>query len=313
MIKHFISFLILSGWIGFINAQTENDSLKHLETAYQTWLEETGISQILKVHTIRQTNSQTTLYLAFHTEDPAACFAKWQLLDQGFKQVEGRQVEEVLYYQLSFLLPINGPKPVIQIYDTYNLDIRPCFFLNIELENQIPVSNLTRCKIKPAGLTKDTLNLNLPEPAQHDFYYNLGENHRYSDILLSFLKNKFFNHYCCNDTMKAPFVVLEHSDSDLKLRFDDIAPEKLDLPCHKRNCDDWVKEKLYFNASFSDEPGKTVVKLEITSAYSGANNSGAYERRPMDFDHQMKTFAQQLLNDMEAMVVKLNLPRKPGP
>ena len=142
MMRHnsLLIFLLILTVVGQSFAQENilKDSSFFHRTAlidYQEWLDSSGLGKLLKVETITVDSNSLSLYLGFHTENTDTIINTWEKLKISYDDYYPDSLEEGLFYKMPHLMEIPDSQCIIQIYDTYDLSVQPCFFKVIYFED----------------------------------------------------------------------------------------------------------------------------------------------------------------------------------
>ncbi|MEL6720195.1 MAG: hypothetical protein AAFP82_15900, partial [Bacteroidota bacterium] len=152
--RYFILITFLFSFQTIIYSQTNNltnyqSFFEEQKAAYQTWLEESGFDQVLRVHELAVEKDKLTLYLGFHTENLDTLSSAWQQLKSDFEAKNALSLEQMLYYQLVYFMEVPQEQVYLEIYDSYDtekyLNARFWVILSFE-ENKLKINKNTRNK-----------------------------------------------------------------------------------------------------------------------------------------------------------------------
>ena len=136
--KNLIILSVILFLPGLVTAQdlTKDSAFFEKQTiAYQQWLNSNGMGNTLQIHSIEVEPQQLSLYLQFPFEDSDSVTMGWKQLKQDFEAENDLRLEEKLFYRMLHLMEVRQSMANIQLYDTYNLRLEPCFERVIYFEN----------------------------------------------------------------------------------------------------------------------------------------------------------------------------------
>ena len=282
---------------------------------YQDWLEDSGLDQILKVKTIR-IEEEATLFLAFHTEDANTCWIQWQALEDQFGRTSPVSLAERLFHRMVASMNLAQELALIRLYDTYDLAKKPCFSGVISFSNGQVRQDITRCKKKKITFNGHLETLTVRQPVSRVFHSNL-DSEVLTDLFYHYAKNKYQNHYCCSEDMKANIKVLENTGNKLRLRIDDVkkqilAEGRAAAFCETEDCEEINKEQLFFTVVFEPLTPGTRMNITLDAAYGkdvdGSRGRAAYTFMGASFDEALADYATEVTNDIHRIILDLGRP-----
>ena len=282
---------------------------------YQSWLERSGLGQVLKVKTIK-IKEEATLFLAFHTEDANTCWVQWKALGDQFPKYSPVSLPERLFHRMVASMNLPQEKARIRFYNTYDLEQKPCFSGVIFFQDGQVRWETSRCKRKKITFNGHLETLDVRKPVSRVFHSNFDSKFL-SDLFYHYAKNKYQNHYCCSEDMLANIVVLESTDQKLRLQIDDvkkqiISEERVPDFCETRDCDEINKEQLFFTVVFEPlEPGLRI-NITLDAAYGmdrdGSRGRAAYTFMEDAFDEVLTNYVTEVTNDIHRIILDLGRP-----
>lgn len=125
-------------------------NIDSVKIEYSDWLKYKGLDKVFKVHTIEKQNKTLLLYLSFVYNDRDSIFSIWKSCNDEFSEKHDYSLNDLLF---KTFVSISHKKPQllnIQIYDTYDLSVEPCFYYKINWNNDTKqvVADSTFCKAK---------------------------------------------------------------------------------------------------------------------------------------------------------------------
>lgn len=292
---------------------SEQSYFENRSSQYQDWLEVSGLDQVLKVKTIRTTENNLTLFLEFHTEDPNSCWVQWTELQDHFAATSNISLQEQLFYKLVALMNVPQEYCTIKLYDTYNLEKKPCFFANISLAQGRINLQTDRCRKRKVSFNGNLKQLNLKQPVSRNFHSNLsGE--VLADLFYHYAKNKFQNHYCCANDMKADIKILELTPTMIRLQVDDVKKQILAKSrgtefCEKNDCESIIKEQLFFTVTFDKHSSGITMNVDVEASFGSASanpsDKTAYTYMDETFNEILRDYATEVTNDVHQIIVNL--------
>ena len=245
---------------------------------YQKWLEDSGIGDVLKVHTIDIKEHSLSLYLAFHTDDADQCWAQWNQLKVDFAAKKSISLEQQLFYKMITIMDVRQTIASVQIYDTYDLSKEPCFFQGIvfdekskavKVEENTCRSHTETLVIKPAKL--DGLN-----PGAAATSSKLLGKEEVFDSVIEWAKGKYETSPCEG---RHPKVSILEREQVLRFKVEDLCLEVLQNQANHVFC--WMidqvcykRERLTFTFTYKRESDQIKLNIEIDGRYG----SGFYDK-----------------------------------
>ena len=238
---------------------------------YQQWLEDTGMGNILKVHTIGVEDEALSLYLAFPTTNADSCWAFWDQLQKDFGATKNISLEQQLFYQLITIMDVPQSMTNIQIYNTYDLSMEPCFFVGIYFDEGAKQVQTQRniCKSHQESIFIESANLdNLKKESETPCVQTLSRKDVFNKI-----KGWAEQHYTTSACEgRFPEIVLLEKSDVLRFRADDICLQVLQdqsnpTLCWMRNRICYKRERLTFTITYENDADGISVGIEIDGRY----------------------------------------------
>ena len=314
-------FLLLLFLIPFAatNAQTENLTkdepfFKEQADLYQKWLNHSGLGKILKVHALEVNPKELSLYLSFNTEDTDLVIAQWEQLKSDFTKQHSLSLEQQLFYKMIHLMEIRQGIGNVQLYDTYDLKLEPCFYVGIYFEDGVVRVDSSGCKSKVRKIAIDPSDLgNMKKVAVADFKKQFDKTTVFNKIY-NYAEKKFQKEVCQN---RYPKVRLRESKENLRFEVIDLCREVLTDAANPTLCRllqtigydcNWVKrEKLDFIITYNNTPTGFELNLTIDGKYGSGYyekvERGGYISMEIDFDEYLEVYADEFSEKLRRVIL----------
>ena len=316
--KHWIILLVCT-IVPFVIIAQENLSadttfFQDQAQVYQRWLKQSGLGDVLKVHTIELDTAGVdtlALYLAFHTDDTDYIINAWEQLKQDFESRSPLTLEQQLFYKMIQLMEIDERQGNVQLYDTYDLSETPCFFVGVQYtDNEVEVvESICKSEIRDVYIPANNLS-ELKDPIESTIRtVNLDTKREIFDSILRFARQRFKINGQQEENECLVKSALRVREKGQVLRFEadnlcrhvlyDESNSLLGTICERLPICNWSsikRERLYFIITVDDEASSNTLKLtcEIDGKYSDSwfsNSRGSYKSMEGVFDEYFVLFA----------------------
>ncbi len=313
--------------IGQFSLEEDREFFESSSWKYQDWLENTGLGQVLKVHTIRVEPQKVTLYLAFHQEEPNRCWEQWRLLDQMMKQQWQQSLEERLFYTMTVLFNLPGTAASIQVYNTYNLNRRPCFYKGITQPGERIEVVADRCRIKSIRPEEDLEDLDLRSALVFNPDLSLPNTQFLDYVIDYFRRQRLYGGRLRHVSLHPELTILERSADHLLLKVANLprtvlASDRNPDFCMYFDCNSIQTEQLLFR--FEQTEAGWQVRVEGWFTTEGGSGYGRSARHFMDhsfnrdinnytlaFCHQINDYINEQERDEFIVKGVVGLDRRP--
>lgn len=276
---------------------------------YQRWLTDSGLGTVLKVYDIEVQPNELSLYLSFPYEESDSVTVAWEQLKQSYDSQHALTLEQQLFFKLCHIMEIRNTVGNVQLYDTYNTKVEPCFFRGIYFDKKVMVEE-SGCKSKI-----EEINLSAPRLKDSkgqtvaEFQEYMSKEVVFKKIL-EFANQKFTISKCLD---RNPEIIKYESEDILHFEVLDICRTVLTDEAQPTLCGilravgyecDWVKrEKLDFIIKY--EPSANGVKINIE--LDGKFGSGLYKKverggyisMEIDFDEYLEKYAKRFKEELK--------------
>lgn len=273
--KSFV-FLCLFGLCpGFLWAQpSENlgadaEFFKKQTQAYQAWLTQTGLDQILQVQDFElRADTLCILYLGFQGEDADSVQAQWQQAKADYAALgAGDSLENALFERMVYLMSIQPHQAEIRLFNTYDLSATPCFARRIYRRNgQLnTVARFCRSEERQIKIEQHSLKQNGRPLSSQSFQRQFSKEAVFKKIK-PYLEQKYSRSPCDG---RYPTIRFFDATEELFFEVKDLCKEVL---TDEQN--PWWCETLY-RAGMLSKNGKNCIKRERLVAHIQYENTGA--------------------------------------
>lgn len=288
---------------------------KEQSKLYQRWLDHTGLGKVIKVYDVEVEADELSLFLAFHKEESNYVTNVWEQLKATFDRQNPLSLEQQLFYKMCHIMEIRHSVGNVQLYDTYNLKVEPCFFRGIYFDEK-------KVKVEESSCRSEIVDLNLRPPTLRsndkntvmEFQQILSKEVVYQKIL-QFAQKKYTQTECID---RYPEIKTLDTDEVLHFEVLDLCREVLIDEAQPTLCTilqtfgydcNWVRrEKLDFIIKY--EPSSSGIKLNIE--IDGKYGSGVYSRvrrggyinMEIDFDEYLERYAKEFKEELKRFLLR---------
>lgn len=282
---------------------------------YQRWLDNEGLGSVLKVYDIDIQSDELSLYLAFPYENSDSVAIVWEQLKNSYDSQNALTLEQQLFFKLCHMMEIRHSVGNVQLYDTYNTKIEPCFYRGIRYnEGRVEVEESgCKSKIEEINLKAPKLS-NAKEGAVVEFQQNMTKDLVFRKIM-AFATEKYTESNCLE---RQPEVIKYESDDILHFEVLDICRTVLTDEAQPTLCGilqtfgyacDWVKrEKLDFIIKYEPSTEGIKINIELDGKYgSGLYKNvqrGGYISMEIDFDEYLEIYAKRFKEELKDYLSK---------
>lgn len=279
---------------------------------YQRWLDHAGLGEVLHVYDIDVKPSELSLYLAFPYEDSDSVTVAWEQLKLAYDSQHALSLEQQLFFKLCNIMEIRHAVADIQLYDTYNLKVEPCFFRGIyydDDEHKVQVEE-SGCKSKI-----EEINLKVPKlkgdnkEAVAEFQELMSKELVFEKVI-DFARQKYTTTDCLD---RKPEINKYESEDILHFEVLDLCRTVLTDEAQPTLCSilrnlgydcNWVKrEKLEFIIKYERTINGIKVNIELDGKYgSGLYKKvrrGGYINMEIDFDEYLEKYAKKWKEELK--------------
>ena len=321
-LRLFLPILLFHFFTVSISAQNDlrndNQFFQAQKETYQNWLDHSGLGKMLRVQEVDVHPDELALYLTFPFSDADSVTMAWWQLKKEFEQHSDLTLEQQLFYKMTHIMELRQGLGNVQLFDTYDTRIEPCFYRGIYFEKEegeVKVDS-SGCMSKIREIDFDPSDFNhLRKIASLD--WKSGEignrsltpeevRQRYPkqvvfDIIASYAHKRFEPQVC---EERYPKVHILESKKLLRLEVSDLCKIVINgenptlcriLKALGKACN-WAKrEKLIFTFTYKDSPEGFVLNCTIDglvgSGYYNEVRRGGYINMEEDFDAELEHYA----------------------
>ena len=282
---------------------------------YQRWLDNEGLGEVLKVYDIEVKPDELSLYLAFPYEDSDHVTVMWEQLKRTYDNQNALTLEQQLFFKLCHIMEIRHSVGNIQVYDTYNLKVEPCFFRGIYYDKKQVKVEESGCKSKIEEINLKAPKLtNAKEGVVAEFQEYMTKDLVFGKVM-SFATEKYTESNCLE---RQPEIIKYESDDILHFEVLDICRTVLTDEAQPTLCGilqsfgydcDWVKrEKLDFTIKYEPSAEGIKINIELDGKYgSGLYKKvqrGGYINMEIDFDEYLDKYAKKFKEELKDYLSK---------
>jgi hypothetical protein len=278
---------------------------------YQRWLVHTGMGNSLQVRIVEVEPQQVALYLQFPTTNADSARAYWGRVKQDYARLNtGLTLEQALFYKMVYMMELRQSYANVQLYDTYDTRVEPCFYRGIYMKDGHLVVDSSGCKSKPADVYLSPGDLpGLKKPSLSEFRRKYTQEYVF-DRVYEYAKTRYEQQVCVN---RYPKVGSPQIDGNV-MRFEviDLCREVLkdaknDPICKFINdrgfpCNWTIREKLTFTFVYKVQDGGFWLKCDIEgkvgSGFHDEVGRSGYLNMEIDFDGYLEDYATRFQNDL---------------
>ncbi len=292
----------------------ENAWIQGQKTEYQRWLDQSNLGQSLYVDAV-EADTMIVLYLGFrnnHDRDTVA--SVWRALAQQYREKEDVVLEHFLFRRAMACFDVDEDHIALKIFDTYDPNQDYCFKRKVRsIRGIIATDSTVLCKAD----IRDNISISVgnlrplrgKDKLSHPKRVERAKVFAYTK---AFLQARYGSKVCQGRTVKVVFTKDAPNYEDQEVQIinlcDEIISESQPSLCgvlqyFGHDCN-WKKnEKVAIRLTYKSM-GKEGFILDIS--VSGHYGSGFYETEgrqgyhdmDTDFGPQLRTYAQQLKNDL---------------
>ena len=298
------------------NLQADKPFFDAQAKEYQRWLDQSGLGQVLTVHSVEIVEPDTlSLYLGFREKDYARIVASWRQLKSDILQRQGIPLESLLFYKATHFMETDQRKTVVQLFDTYDSAKKECFFEGIYHDGRQVRYDSSICRSIIRDMTITPANLDgLKKGSTESFQKQFSKEAVFQKIL-QFTQKKFSAGLYPRDSKcwpRYPQVTVLEDETVLRLEVSDLCCEVLtdeseSYWCQGKKwfgiaCNDIKRERLTFTFAYKPTFEGFSLRCEIDGQFaSGAVESpkrGAYHSMENDFKPYVEIFGDKFKTEL---------------
>lgn len=265
------------------------DFFKNQEKIYQKWLGNSGLDEVLSVHSTIVKEEQLSLNLQFKYTDADSVIQAWLQLKEDFEMESSITLEQHLFYKMVSIMNVPQNSAVVQLYGDYSSYGKDCFFRGIYFrEGEVKVAE-NNCKPDLQVIEFERADFSKAQKAVTKEFNTNCFNNEFStnktlELIYDYAQSRFGKNYGTTNCKGRKPNIQQQELSKYTLRFsvDDLCLEVLDdksWVCEglknwfEYDCN-WIqREKLIF--LFTYEP--TSKGFKITGKVDGFVGNGFFE------------------------------------
>lgn len=275
---------------------------------YQRWLEHTGLGQVLKVHSVEldeRSSDTLSLYLSIIGKDTDYMISAWEQLKKDFEDQSLLTLEQQLFFKMTDLMDLDQAQALVQIFDTYDLSVAPCFFIGIYFDEEVKtVSDQCKSESRPIEIPLRSLNGLKSHSVYNISSIDFETRREIYQVITDFAEKEYFAADSCR---KEPEFLIREKMSLLRFEVRSVCSHAIkgqhnNLLCRiyerlfSKSCSTIKRERLTFIISVDEQLSSGNVKLncDINGFYSDnwlSTGRGAYKPMEGEFDEYLKDFA----------------------
>lgn len=308
---------------------TDLKFFKAQEQLYQQWLDHSGLGQVFSVYTVEVEPETLALYLKFPFSNTDSVTNAWRQIKKDFEKSSTISLEKQLFYKMTHIMQIEESEGNVQLYDTYDVLIEPCFFRGIFFEDEeVKVdSSACRADLKPMEFNPKDFPLSIQSISFDDRVEKLQklyDSEKVFNIIYEYALQRYKIQYSNDDCLgrKPKVKKLERTKNTLRFSVTDLCQEVTAEENHwfcdwvikrffKRDCNWTIREKLIFRFDYED----TETGFKLSGSINGLVGSGYYDevRRGgyanMEEDPRFQTLLEDYVREINEIIE--NLIRQP--
>lgn len=331
MLKNNLTILLLLNFTFLLQAQEnltkDTPFFQAQAKVFQKWLEKEGLGTVLKVREVEVDPQILALYLEFKEQgaDHDEVVINYQKIKQAFESKNTLPLEAQLFYKMVHLMEVDEDIANVQIYDTYNPQEQPCFYVGayfknnqIQIDKKIAASGEcpNRYKGKKWIVQIDPSDfLNAKKITQKSIHKKFGKKQVF-DLIFQYAKKRFEKNPCPNRKAK---VRLRENKNMLRFEADNLCKQVLydetnQLLCRivdrmGFSCNTIKRERLNFIIIYEATNHGFILHCEVDGKYSsglGKGRRGDYnsmEENP-GFNDYLELFADEFAQELRKEITK---------
>ncbi len=300
-----------------LSAQTEDLTqdtafFKTQGLEYQRWLDHSGLGKSLRVRVVEVEPQQVALYLEFPTTKVDSVRAYWETIKKDYGRLNtGLTLEQALFYKMVYMMEVRQSYANVQLYDTYDTRVEPCFYRGIYIKDGHLVVDSSGCKSKKVDIYLSPSDLKgTKKPTLSEFRRKYTQEYVFEQVH-EYAKKRYEQQVCVKRYPKVSSIQID--GNIMRFEVTDLCKEVLKdaknddicafLNRHVKPCN-WIKrEKLNFTFVYQIHDGGFLLKCEIEgkvgSGFYDEVGRGGYLNMEIDFDGYLTDYATKFQNDLK--------------
>jgi|GEM_PF-3827723 len=284
---------------------------------YNTWLQSSGLGQVLTTREIAVESDELSVYLQFTYIDSDSASVAWCLLKERYEAKANHTLEEALFFRMVHTMQVDPAKANVQIYDDYDVMKTPCLFVGMQfIDKEVKVTKTT-CRAD-ADLSIRLDDLENPQIGiSEDFKIEEEGNKFIGNVKIPFKLEsktvlKFIEHYASTKYKtidKDNFEILSLPNDDFlefevkHLRKQVFSDAEESWLCYIWNalfdnsCDDRPREWLKFKIRYLPKNEGFALNTSLTASFAtGAGSKpkdSAYQNMEPEFQMQVEAYLRK--------------------